>query len=795
MKKCSGIIILLAVSLICNSQKVKLAEYFFDTDPGLGNGIHINITYPTYDSVLNIDIDVSSLDKGYHTLYIRMQSDSALWSMTMAQLFYTFQKTFVKKNVADAEYFIDTDPGFGSGTPISFPAVSKDTVLELNYSTLGLELGFHSMYLRTKDEDAGWSLTWHKYFYVYPLPDAINKVNRMEYFFDNDPGYGMAQPVNIDNPFNDSVLVFDINTTGLTPDFHSLYLRTRDDDGWSLIWHKYFYVYPLPDAINKVNRLEYFFDNDPGYGMAQPVNIDNPFNDSVLVFDINTTGLTPDFHSLYLRSRDDDGWSLIWHKYFYVYSLPDNIDKVSRLEYFFDNDPGFGLAYQVSIENAFIDSTLVFGVNASSLTQDFHTLNIRLCDEKGLWSLVYQKDFYYNDPDVVKNKLEYVEYYFDSDPGLGMATPIKSGFSSFDTTLVNSIDPKELSEGFHMLNIRARDDKGSWSFLYHKYLYYSGDNGPVENVINYAEYFLDKDPGVGKGIPMVIDIPFKDKAFVIDSITPDITRGFHSVFFRFRDQKGAWSIPVQKIMFFYGLTDTLKSKINYGEYFFDDDPGIGLGKPISVGKPFIENTYIMVFESSEISPGFHKLFVRFRDDKLRWGLTIQRYIYVFDFQQKEQSEIVNIEYFIDNDPGFGKGKPVAVSTIGNDISEVFELDMNNIDSGDHILYIRCKNSIGYWGLPYIYSFSYDVNGLNESNIKSWFSLYPNPNTGDFTIEMTALHQQGTVIKILNMNGKVIYTRSLDNEINPISLTLSPGLYIIKVDSGNDHFSKKLIIQH
>ena len=719
MKKCSGIIILLAVSLICNSQKVKLAEYFFDTDPGLGNGIHINITYPTYDSVLNIDIDVSSLDKGYHTLYIRMQSDSALWSMTMAQLFYTFQKTFVKKNVADAEYFIDTDPGFGSGTPISFPAVSKDTVLELNYSTLGLELGFHSMYLRTKDEDAGWSLTWHKYFYVYPLPDAINKVNRMEYFF----------------------------------------------------------------------------DNDPGYGMAQPVNIDNPFNDSVLVFDINTTGLTPDFHSLYLRSRDDDGWSLIWHKYFYVYSLPDNIDKVSRLEYFFDNDPGFGLAYQVSIENAFIDSTLVFGVNASSLTQDFHTLNIRLCDEKGLWSLVYQKDFYYNDPDVVKNKLEYVEYYFDSDPGLGMATPIKSGFSSFDTTLVNSIDPKELSEGFHMLNIRARDDKGSWSFLYHKYLYYSGDNGPVENVINYAEYFLDKDPGVGKGIPMVIDIPFKDKAFVIDSITPDITRGFHSVFFRFRDQKGAWSIPVQKIMFFYGLTDTLKSKINYGEYFFDDDPGIGLGKPISVGKPFIENTYIMVFESSEISPGFHKLFVRFRDDKLRWGLTIQRYIYVFDFQQKEQSEIVNIEYFIDNDPGFGKGKPVAVSTIGNDISEVFELDMNNIDSGDHILYIRCKNSIGYWGLPYIYSFSYDVNGLNESNIKSWFSLYPNPNTGDFTIEMTALHQQGTVIKILNMNGKVIYTRSLDNEINPISLTLSPGLYIIKVDSGNDHFSKKLIIQH
>ena len=57
-------------------------EYFFDTDPGFGNGQPISFTGAPDINQLSVNADLAGLTEGQHTLYLR--SRSFPWSLTMA---------------------------------------------------------------------------------------------------------------------------------------------------------------------------------------------------------------------------------------------------------------------------------------------------------------------------------------------------------------------------------------------------------------------------------------------------------------------------------------------------------------------------------------------------------------------------------------------------------------------------------------------------------------------------------------------------------------------------------------
>jgi hypothetical protein len=85
---------------------------------------------------------------------------------------------------------------------------------------------------------------------------------------------------------------------------------------------------------------------------------------------------------------------------------------------------------------------------------------------------------------------------------------------------------------------------------------------------------------------------------------------------------------------------------------------------------------------------------------------------------------------------------------------------------------------------------------NNSNIKE-VSVYPNPNSGTFTIHMSEVSPKNINIKIENVLGKVV------KEINNISSStiqvnsnneLQPGTYFIRIDAGNNNvITKKIFI--
>ncbi len=102
-------------------------------------------------------------------------------------------------NLLQAEYFFDTDPGFGNGVSLAVPlatdinAISK-TIL-LNGSAL--TNGFHRLYFRSLNGDGHWSLTQNMLFNNLPIPDYGNGTSTgtivaAEYFLDSDPGMGNA---------------------------------------------------------------------------------------------------------------------------------------------------------------------------------------------------------------------------------------------------------------------------------------------------------------------------------------------------------------------------------------------------------------------------------------------------------------------------------------------------------------------------------------------------------------------------------------------------------------------------
>ena len=90
---------------------------------------------------------------------------------------------------------------------------------------------------------------------------------RVEYFLDTDPGYGLAQIVDNISVGNNE-LTFDLSSAEAGA--HILYVRAQDSEGrWSSTIARPLFINRLQDIV----RVEYFFDDaDPGIGLATPLS-------------------------------------------------------------------------------------------------------------------------------------------------------------------------------------------------------------------------------------------------------------------------------------------------------------------------------------------------------------------------------------------------------------------------------------------------------------------------------------------------------------------------------------------
>jgi len=392
------IILLGSIIAVAQSPDITGLEYYFDTDPGFGNGVQVAVSPDSITST-TFDLDISTLDAGTHYAFIRAKDEDGVWSFIYKMIIQKVETLPVTTldDIVDLEYFFDTDPVYGNGTPIAVVAGSV-TSTTFNIDISGLSKGFHKVYFRSKDVNEIWSLIYVQNV-VKVLEEPIQPstdIVAMEYFFDTDPGFGSGTPVAITAGTATST-AFDIDISGLSTSFHKVYFRTKNEnDIWSLIYVQNLVTvaeYPLAPSTDIV-AMEYFFDTDPGFGNGTPVPVtaDTVTNTA---FDIDISGLEAGYHKVYFRTKNENEvWSLAYIQNLVKVSvepLPESPDIVA-MEYFIDADPGFGNGTDVPIiADSLIDET--FNIDVSALSPHDHNLYVRVMDENNSWSLIVVDTF------------------------------------------------------------------------------------------------------------------------------------------------------------------------------------------------------------------------------------------------------------------------------------------------------------------------------------------------------------------------------------------------------------------
>jgi hypothetical protein len=361
-----------------------------------------------------------------------------------------------------AEYFFDADPGAGSGTTITLSSTASPVTFTTSIPTSSLSPGFHHLGIRIKEQTGPWSNFEIRGFYVSVSTSSAPGVTAAEYFFDQDPGIGNGTNIPV-TPGDVVNFTIPISASSLSTGFHFLAIRTKNSAGvWSNFEARGFYISAATTDASNIVAAEYFYDLDPGKGNGTsiPVTAGSPVNFTV---SLPATGLAPGFHFLAIRTKDSTGkWGIFESRGFYVSGSTADASNIVAAEYFFDLDPGTGNATSIPITPG---STVSFTATlpVGGLSTGFHFLGIRTKGSDGKWGVFESRGFYVSEPLTVSNIVA-VEYYFDTDPGIGNGERLAVNPVGPDITQSFTFNvPGALGVGQHFLFMRAQDSQGVWS--------------------------------------------------------------------------------------------------------------------------------------------------------------------------------------------------------------------------------------------------------------------------------------------------------------------------------------------
>lgn len=303
-----------------STDNITYMEYYFDIDPGFGNGTSVNVSAnPIIET--NIPINISTLSQGVHILNVRIKTNTNKWSVTNSQTIFVGGTGNTSK-IVKLEYFYDTDPGYDNGIPINISPDSS-VFLDTRFSMIGLSDGFHVLYMRAKDGANRWSNTEQIPVMVMSTGKGIGLMSSLEYFIDTDPGLGNGTSLSF-TPQADAKKQFNINLSNVSEGVHVVYVRVKDDlNRWSTL-HSQVFV-KIPNTLTKqIVQAEYYIDTDPGQGNATPFNFSpNPSQEIFGNIAVSANSMSKGTHTIFVRAKDSGNlWSSIASTTFDVESIP-----------------------------------------------------------------------------------------------------------------------------------------------------------------------------------------------------------------------------------------------------------------------------------------------------------------------------------------------------------------------------------------------------------------------------------------------------------------------------------------
>src|SRR5688500_7195463 len=89
-----------------HAQVISACEYFFDTDPGIGNGTAVTVTSGDSTEV-SLNVPTTGLTEGFHKLFFRVQNADGKWSLYEGRSFQVYNPPAPQvAQLSSAEYFL-----------------------------------------------------------------------------------------------------------------------------------------------------------------------------------------------------------------------------------------------------------------------------------------------------------------------------------------------------------------------------------------------------------------------------------------------------------------------------------------------------------------------------------------------------------------------------------------------------------------------------------------------------------------------------------------------------------------
>ena len=215
-----------------------------------------------------------------------------------------------------------------------------------------------------------------------------------------------------------------------------------------------------------------------------------------------------------------------------------------------------------------------------------------------------------------------------------------------------------------------------------------------------AEYFVDADPGPGRGTALS-GVGGSPQAAGLTAVVPigGLSVGYHTIGTRGQDQNLVWGLSSTRAFFVDGVA--AMPTMRRAEWFLDADPGVGQAAAIPLPNASSTDVAGLSFAValSGLPPGFHSLFVRTQDANKVWSMSHRRLF----FLESTPPALVNIEkleYFIDTDPGLNRA--TAVTLPGGPVTDAaavaLPIDISALASGFHSIGIRSRDANKVWSL-------------------------------------------------------------------------------------------------
>ena len=85
-------------------------------------------------------------------------------------------------------------------------------------------------------------------------------------------------------------------------------------------------------------------------------------------------------------------------------------------------------------------------------------------------------------------------------------------------------------------------------------------------------------------------------------------------------------------------------------------------------------------------------------------------------------------------------------------------------------------------------------GINETSLENLVSIYPNPNTGNFTLDFKNINSKPVTVKMYDVFGRLVYEKSFTEKKTEINVNLAKGIYQLSIETNSGTINKKIIIQ-